>query len=135
MDTLEQTLATVHDLLRAERLDEAAALLRRCPASIEQVGYDNWNGGTDLYEVRLELPSSEFASLGPRRSQVEEQIAARLKTVLEPETQDWYSVRFVPAKATRSDWRTDVHIDALQKDIALPRQIRQNIVDGLRIYP
>uniref|UniRef100_UPI0030F59B3B abortive infection family protein n=1 Tax=uncultured Acidovorax sp. TaxID=158751 RepID=UPI0030F59B3B len=97
------------------------------------MGYDNWNGGTDLYEVRLELPSSEFASLGPRRSQVEEQIAARLKTVLEPETQDWYSVRFVPAKATRSDWRTDVHIDALQKDIALPRQIRQNIVDGLRL--
>lgn len=133
MDTLEQTLATVHDLLRAERLDEAAALLRRCPASIEHVGYDNWNGGTDLYEVRLELPSSEFASLGPRRSQVEEQIAARLKTVLEPETQDWYSVRFVPAKATRSDWRTDVHIDALQKDIALPRQIRQNIVDGLKL--
>lgn len=41
MDSLEQTLATVHDLLRAERLDEAAALLRRCPASMEQVGYDN----------------------------------------------------------------------------------------------
>ncbi len=112
MVSLEQTLATVHALLRAERLDEAAALLRRCPASMEQVGYDNWNGGTDLYEVRLELPPSEFASLGMRRSQLEEQIAARLKTVLEPETQDWYSIRFVPAKATRPDWRTDVKVDA-----------------------
>lgn len=133
MDSLEQTLATVHDLLRAERLDEAAALLRRCPASAEQVGYDNWNGGTDIYEVRLELPPSEFARLGTRCSQLEEQIAARLKTVLEPETQDWYSVRFVPAKATRPDWRSDGQADAPQREIALPRQVRQNIVDGLKL--
>jgi hypothetical protein len=133
LDSLEQTLATVHDLLRAERLEEAAALLRRCPASMEQVGYDNWNGGTDLFEVRLELPPAEFARLGARRSQLEEQIAARLKTVLEPETQDWYSVRLVPAKATRPDWRSDMHTEGPQRDLALPRQIRQNIVDGLKL--
>lgn len=74
MDSHEQTLATVHDLPRAERLDEAAALQRRCPASAEQGGYDNWNGGMDVYEVSLELPPSEFARLGTRRSQLEEQI-------------------------------------------------------------
>lgn len=59
VDSLEQALATVHDLLRAERLDDAAALLRRWPASMEQVGYDNWNGGRTSMRcgLRCHLPS------------------------------------------------------------------------------
>lgn len=133
MDSLEQTLATVYELLKAEHLDEAAALVRTCPASVEQVGYDNWNGGTDIHEVRLELAPSDFTRLAARRSQIEEQIAARVKTVLEPETQDWYSVRFVPAKASRPDWRSDGQGEGLGNHITLPRQVRQNIIDGLKL--
>lgn len=125
MDAIEQTLATVHELLEAEDLKEAAALVRTYPAREEHVGYDNWNGGTDIYEVQFELPAKEFVRLGARRAQLEEQIAARLKTVLEHETQDWYSVRFVPAKERRAEWR--------EESSALPRQVRQNIIDGLKL--
>lgn len=79
------------------------------------------------------MPPSEFVRLGTRRTQQEEQIAARLKTVLEPETQAWYSVRFMPAKAIRPDWRSDMSADAPQQGADLPRQVRQNIVDGLKL--
>ncbi|KVZ00159.1 abortive infection family protein [Burkholderia ubonensis] len=122
---LEETLATVHGLLQAEGMNEAASLVREHPARAEQTGYDNWNGGTEIWEVQFEVPTQEFARLGTRRGQLEEQITARLKTILEHDTQDWYSARIVPAKVTRQDWRAG--------DLGLPRQIRINIFDAMRL--
>jgi AbiJ N-terminal domain 3/Abortive infection C-terminus len=124
-DLLEEALATVHDLLQTEAMDDAANLVRRYPAHAEQTGFDNWNGGTEIWEVQFEVPVQEFARLGPKRSQLEEQITARLKTVLEQKTQDWYSAKVVPAKVKRKDWRAE--------GSRLPRQIRVNILDSLRL--
>lgn len=125
METIEQTLATVHALLHAEGMSEAATIVRSYPARVEQTGYDNWNGGTDIWEVRFELPAQDYARLGAKRSQLEEQISARLKTVLEHDTQDWYSAKIVPAKERSADWRSDASV--------LPRQVRVNVLDGLRL--
>ena len=125
MEQIEQTLATIHALLHAEGMAEAAAIVRAYPAHAEQTGYDNWNGGTNLWEVQFELPAQDYARLGAKRSQMEEQITARLKTVLEHESQDWYSAKIVPAKERRADWRSDV--------ADLPRQVRVNVLDGLRL--
>jgi len=125
MDQIEQTLATVHALLRAEGMSEAANIVRSYPAHAVPTGYDNWNGGTNIWEVQFEVPAELFARLGSRRSQLEEQLTARLKTVLENEAQDWYSAKIVPAKERREDWRAG--------GVSLQRQIRINIVDGLRL--
>lgn len=123
--SLEETLATVHALLQAEGMDEAARLVGAYPARIEQTGYDNWNGGTEIWEVLFEAPAREFVRLGTKRDQLEDQITTRLKTVLAEETQDWYSAKIVPAKELRKDWRTN--------SPDLPRQVRMNILDGLRL--
>ncbi|KER66375.1 abortive infection family protein [Paraburkholderia sp. Se-20369] len=122
---LEETLATVYTLLQAEGMDEAANIVREYPGRAEQTGYDNWNGGTEIWEVQLEVPPQEFARLNAKRAQLEEQITARLKTALEHDTQDWYSARIVPAKVRRKDWRVT--------DSSVPRQVRVNILDGMRL--
>jgi len=122
---IEETLATVHALLQSEGMSEAADLVRAYPARAEQKGYDNWNGGTEIWEIIFELPAREFARLGSKRSQFEDQITARLKTVLEQDTQDWYSAKIVPAKEQSKDWRA--------RDASLSREIRLNILDGLQL--
>lgn len=122
---LEGVLATVHALLQAEGMVEAAQVVRAYPARAEQTGYDNWNGGTNLWDVFLEVPTAEYARLGARRGQLEEQISARLKTVLEPETQDWYSAKIIPAREVKANWRAE--------GSSLSRQVRLNILDGLRL--
>lgn len=48
-----------------------------------------------------------------------------MKTVLETESQDWYSAKIVPAKARKKEWRTE--------GSALPLQARVNILDRLRL--
>jgi hypothetical protein len=122
---LEETLATVHDLLSSEGMLDSATLVRNYPANAEQTGYDNWNGGTQIWEVKFPIPASEFARLGAKRTQIEEQISARLKTVLESETQDWYTARIIPARERRRDWRIE--------SSGVPREIRVNILDGLKL--
>lgn len=122
---LEQTLATVHALLSSEGMTEAAELVRTYPANAEQTGYDNWNGGTEIWEVQISVPAREFVRLGARRSQLEEQISARMKTVLESNTQDWYAVKILPERERRKDWRAETS--------GIPRDVRNNILDGLRL--
>lgn len=125
MENLEELLATVHALLHAEGMDEAARIVRTYPARDEQTGYDSWNGGTEIWEIKFEVPAQEYARLGARRSHLEEQISARIKTVFEQETESWYSAKIVPAKEKSADWRSEIS--------ELPRQIRSNIIDGLRL--
>lgn len=59
----ETTLATIHALLTADGLTEAADLVRKYPARAEEVGYDNWNGGTAFWEVYFEVPPAEYARM------------------------------------------------------------------------
>lgn len=122
---LDGTLATVSSLLEAEGMTEALGVVRCYPARAERTGYDNWNGGTEIWEVFFEIPANEYAQLGQRRSHIEEQITARLKVVLESETQDWYSAKIIPARESNPNWR--------ESHPNIDRQIRNNIVDGIRL--
>lgn len=122
---LDATLATVHTLLQAEGVNEAADVVRVAKARAELTGYDNWNGGTDLWGVYFEVPASNYARMGARREQLESQITARLRTVMEQETQNRYTAKIVPARETRKEWRVE--------SPGLPRQTRVNIFDGMRL--
>jgi hypothetical protein len=122
---LEVILATAHSLLLADDFHDAATLVRSCSSRAELTGYDNWNGGTNLWEIYFELPAIEFAKLGSRRGMLEEQISTKLKEVLGEEAGDWYAAKIIPARETGKGWRTI--------GSKLPRQVRQNIFDGLRL--
>jgi hypothetical protein len=122
---LEAVLGAVHDLLRAEGMNEAAHLVRSYPARVELTGYDNWNGGTNILVVYFDVPPADYARLGSRRTQIKEQVKARLMAVLKPYNQDWYSVTITP-KLTRSKaWRAETS--------NLSRDVRVNIIDGMRL--
>ncbi|MGB1763075.1 abortive infection family protein [Alloalcanivorax xenomutans] len=122
---LEEIMATVHALLLEEGMREVADLVRNNNFCARQIGYDNWNGGIEIWEVLIEVSPRELVHLGPRKSQMEEQISARLKMVLERETENWYSAKIVPERVKRSNWREEGN--------DLPRQTRINILDGLRL--
>lgn len=125
-DQIEPLLATVHTLLRAEGADAAADVVQRYPAKAEQTGLDNWNGGTNYWDIQFKMPAVEYARLGANRSQLEEQISAKLRIVTEHQENDCYSAVIIPDREFRADWRS-----AGQSD--LPQRVRQNIMDGLRL--
>lgn len=127
MDTenLEQLLATSHAMLQADAQHDAAQIVRKYSAHAEQTGYDNWNGGTEFWDVYFALPVAEFSRLGTSRTALEEQISEKFRIVLEHDTQHSYSAKLIPAKVTNHDWRV--------QEFSIPRQVRINIFDGMRL--
>jgi hypothetical protein len=118
-------LTTVEEMLTAERMNQAADVLRAAIPRVERTGYDNWNGNTEQWTVFLSIDPVEYALLGSAKDGVEEQITQRLKAVLEPFTHNWYNTKLVPRLAAAGT--------PAKPNARVRRQTRQNIIDGLRI--
>lgn len=122
----EPVIATAAAMLSAESLHEAASLLRLSGIRFEETGFDNWDGGTAIWTIYILIDAPEYARVGPRRTILEEQIAARLKPIIDQYSRDWFSVSIAPKLQTPvPGWRGE--------DTAVAAVTRQNIFDGLRL--
>ncbi len=118
-------LATAAKMLDAEEMTEAASLLRSATVTAEETGFDNWDGGTRIWTIFLEIDPAEFAQLGSYREALEEQIQNRLKPIVEKFTNDWFSVTLTPRVDVEADWREQVD--------ELSAATRRNLIDGLML--
>lgn len=123
---LEPILGTVHTLLSAHGYSDAADVVRTSHAKAEQTGYDNWNGGINLWDVTFQIPPVEYAKLDSRREQIEDQITQQLRAVMGGDSADCYTAKIMPAHETSRQWRS-APVGELQ------RQVRTNIFDGMRL--
>lgn len=121
----DRYFATVEELLTAERMNQAADLLRSAEIRVERTGFDTWNGGTEEWTVFLSVETVDFALLGAAKGAGAEQISAQLKAVLEPFTEDWYYVKIVPLLAPPGA--------PARANTGVRRQTRINVIDGLKI--
>lgn len=61
---------------------ETVNLLENAEAKIEEIDYDNWDGGTYYFQLSLRVPLKLFANLEYRIDQFEQAIAKKLASVL-----------------------------------------------------
>jgi hypothetical protein len=122
---IEPYLATTAALLTAEGMAAAAEIVRLAKVRVEQTGFDNWNGGTSIWTVYLQVEPAAYAQLGDRRTSLEEQITRRLEATLVGHSTNWYSVSIVPQVVPQPDWR--------ESKGQISQTTRRNIVDGLRL--
>lgn len=123
---LDRCLGAAYVLLKESGHLDAADLLRTSSAAIQHDTYDNINGGTDFWHVTLEVPAPEFARLRPRIKELEQQITEALEEAVPPGGSDYYAAKLVPIVGQDEDWRAAA-------SVSIPRKIRQNILDGLRL--
>lgn len=72
-------VATIADLFRQQNRAEIAELLECAHARFEQTDYDNWNGGTYSWALRLEVPVPVFAGVEAKLESIEKDVVAKLK--------------------------------------------------------
>ncbi|WP_417686598.1 abortive infection family protein [Roseibium sp.] len=118
-------LATTARMLVAEGMFEAAKLLKSAEISVDETGFDNWNGGTRIWTIYLNIEPETYAQLGSEREVIQEQIEKRLKPIVEQFTDDWFSVVLAPKTSIEPEWRE-------QQD-QISAVTRRNIIDGLKI--
>ncbi len=92
----EEVLETVARMLRSAGDVEPASILRSARCRFEQTGYDNWDGGTNLYTLFVEIAAETFVAIGDRKAQIEERVAARLTEAVKQFRTGWYSVELAP---------------------------------------
>ena len=74
-----EVVATLVELFINQQKLELADLLESSVSYIEQTDYDNWNGGTYYWALRLEVPVSSYAKFESTLEAVESEISKKLE--------------------------------------------------------
>ncbi|HLN32369.1 MAG TPA: toll/interleukin-1 receptor domain-containing protein [Gemmataceae bacterium] len=75
---VNEVVSTLADIFRHQRRAEVVELLESAHAQFDQTEFDNWNGGTYTWALRLQVPVQIFASVESRLPSIEKEIAAKL---------------------------------------------------------
>jgi len=75
---VEHVLATLIEICQHQKQGELVELLENSHSRFQEIGYDNWNGGTTTWALGLEVPTAMFATVQPRLSEVEKSLLQRL---------------------------------------------------------
>lgn len=73
-----RVIGTLAALFRKQGNRLVAELLSSAVGRIEQSGWDNWDGGTDIYTLYLEVPIDRYAAVEPDLEQIESTIGDKL---------------------------------------------------------
>ncbi len=73
-----EVVATLADIFRHQRRNEVVEMLESAHAWFDNTEYDNWNGGTYTWALRLEVPVPVFASIEPRLQKIEKELVEKL---------------------------------------------------------
>jgi hypothetical protein len=71
-------VATATDICRHQKRIELVELLENAHAYFDEINYDNWNGGTTTWALRLEVPTHIFAVIHPRLAEAETELLQKL---------------------------------------------------------
>ena len=96
---IEGALPTVAELLRRKDENEAFRAMTQAQIELAETGYDNWNGGTELWTVYLRVPVSVFVSIESRRDEIAGTITKNLELVVGTDNGYWVGVEISPARA------------------------------------
>jgi len=73
-----EVVATLVELFRHQERREVVEILENAHAYFEETNFDNLNGGTYSWGLRLEVPVHIFASIEPRLSNIEKEVGSKL---------------------------------------------------------
>lgn len=121
---IEGSLPTVAELLRQKGEDDSLRAISQADIEIAEVGYDNWNGGTELWTVFLRVPVSVFVSIEERLDEIAGIISKNLELVTGKDNGYWVSAEISPVRAPPPGRR--------QPDGKIGARTRAAILDEMR---
>ncbi len=93
---IEGALPTVAEMLRLKKEVDALRVLTLAEVDLDHVGYDNWNGGTEIWTAHLRIAVDIFVSIEDEVERLVEVIDKNISTVLGKDTGFWLNVEIGP---------------------------------------
>ena len=78
---VDEVISTLAELFRHQGRNDVVELLNTTNAGVDLTDYDNWNGGTCTWTLRLRVPVALFAAIEPSLAALEKEIVTRLRFI------------------------------------------------------
>jgi hypothetical protein len=85
----EALIGTLRELFDHDNCYPECETLSTAHARIEQIGYDNWDGGTDIYGFYFDVPTKVYATYEPHLKTIEDAITEKLRPILRKYPNTW----------------------------------------------
>jgi hypothetical protein len=121
---IQTMITTVSELAKAENEIDIVTLLANAQIEIEEISYDNWNGGTYHYALYCTTDVKTYTSFADRRETIELKLRSLLVDVNKRIANEHIGiVHIVPQSSTVGSMRPDPHRpftpDEAQKRVSL----------------
>ncbi|GEO26849.1 hypothetical protein AAC03nite_26340 [Alicyclobacillus acidoterrestris] len=126
-ENLESILATVARLFALEGAVREVELLFQSKAEMVETGYDNWNGGTYFYTLRLEVPIALFSQIEPVKNELEATIHKKASLYIGADQMIFQSVSIHPQLITSDEkWRDKARDWVMGKGVTNQGRVRSD---------
>ncbi len=104
-DDIRSIVYTVTEILKADKLDELTELLSNAQITIEQTGYDNWNGGIYFYTIYLTIDIETFVRIRDRVQNIETSLLEKFSIATRHvDNEEISSILIVPKAQAKINW-------------------------------
>lgn len=102
----ESALSTMSELFQTEGKAREVAITANAEAEFVQVDYDNWNGGTYVFDFNLQIPSSTFSTISDEVQECASEIMAKIM-ILTGHLMgvSVRAINIIPSSNTDPEWR------------------------------
>jgi hypothetical protein len=134
IDLLVQNVAR---LFAHEGNAKIVSILSYAKISAEQTGYDNWDGGVDIYSVYLEIPQAIYQEINAELEAISKAIEEKLGTFMHRYAGTWIGgIAISPQLIESENWQRDARDWLAGKGISNQGRVRSNNIanrecDGL----
>lgn len=134
---IEGFIAALARLFAHRGASTEVAVLALGKARCEVTGYDNWDGGTDIHTVTIELPPPLYAQVAGRIESVEQSLQEAAGQLLKRYSHSWLQGFVItPEFATDASWRNRAKQWLEGKGVTNQGRVRSDnvapyVVDGL----
>lgn len=101
----EEMLSTIVRLFAREGSAREVAILAESKTSLEQTDYDNWNGGTYIYTLFVDVPLGLFTQIQSSLKEIQEKLLDKMGLVVSEDRCYIREVTLRPQLIHDKDWR------------------------------
>ncbi|MBR9901612.1 MAG: abortive infection family protein [Rhodospirillales bacterium] len=124
-DNFQPYIDTLIELLEAQGEHKSADIVSSATFSISETDYDNWNGGTTTWTLRLSIPPRSYSDLLNEIENYTDILSKTFEPVWTQISEDWLKISISPRIALVKKNQTS--------NGEIPETVRLNILDGMRI--
>lgn len=104
-DDFNKIIYTVTEILKADKLEEIIDVFSRSKISIEQTGYDNWNGGIYFYTIYFATDVETFVKIRDKVQIIEITLLEKFNIATRHiENEEISGILVVPNAEIKIDW-------------------------------